>query len=62
MCQTKKPYLKPEIQLHAPGSPAYEHFMSLLAEEQQQAKLIAESLLGIKERSHNTVDQEAYHV
>lgn len=38
MSSQKKPYVKPSIELHPAGSPAYNRFMALLAEEQQEAE------------------------
>lgn len=38
MSSQKKPYVKPNIEFHPAGSPAYNRFMALLAEEQQEAE------------------------
>ena len=58
----KKPYQKPEIVVHAPGSPAYNRFMKLLDEENQQAQRISESLSSLGENKPIHSEQEAPNV
>ena len=62
MSEQKKPYQKPEITLHHPGSPAHNRFMKLLQEENKQAQEIAESLSQMHEKKSLATEEEVSHV
>ena len=62
MSEPKKPYQKPEITIHHPGSPAHDRFMKLLQEENKQAHEIAESLSQMHEKKSLATEQEVSHV
>lgn len=62
MSEPKKPYQKPEITIHHPGSAAHDRFMKLLQEENKQAQEIAESLSQMHEKKTLCTEQEASHV
>jgi len=62
LSEQKKPYLKPEITIHHPGSPAHDRFMKLLQEENKQAQEIAESLSQMHEKKSLATEQEVSHV
>lgn len=62
MSEPKKPYQKPEITIHHPGSPAHYRFMKLLQEENKQAQEIAESLSQMHEKKSLATELEVSHV
>ena len=60
MSKQKKPYQKPEITVHHPGSPAYDRFMKLLEEESKQVQEITQSLSQMQSTPSVSAQEESH--